>query len=126
MRSLVLLAVAVLAFLAVISLGIGEASVEERAGRLSAELRCPTCQGISVADSPTPLAREINAKVLARLREGRSEDEVRAELVAAYGEWILLSPPKRGAGWLPWLLPVVVLAGGSVAAAVALRGREKR
>ncbi|MGQ0609057.1 MAG: cytochrome c-type biogenesis protein [Chloroflexota bacterium] len=80
----------------------------ERADALARELRCPDCQGLSVADSPTASAQEIRRQIDALLADGASADDVRAHFVARYGEWILLAPASP----LAWILPfAVVLAG---------------
>ena len=80
----------------------------ERADALARELRCPDCQGLSVADSPTASAQEIRRQIDALLADGASADDVRAHFVARYGEWILLAPTSP----LAWILPfAVVLAG---------------
>jgi len=80
----------------------------ERADALTAELRCPDCQGLSVADSPTSAAREIRRQIEDLLAAGASDDEVRAHFTARYGEWILLAPSSP----LTWILPFVAVAAG--------------
>jgi len=93
----------------------------ERVRELASTLRCPVCQNLSVADSSSRLAQEMRARIARDLREGRSEDEIREAFVAAYGEWILLSPPRRGIGLLPWVAPMLLLAGGAAAAVFWIR-----
>lgn len=84
-------------------------------------LRCPVCQNLSVADSSSRLASEMRAGIARDLRAGRSPDEIRQEFVAAYGEWILLSPPRRGIAWTPWVVPAVLLVGGVATAVFVTR-----
>ena len=80
----------------------------ERADALAAELRCPDCQGLSVADSPTASASEIRRQIHELVAGGATDDEVRAHFVARYGEWIRLAPSSTAL----WLIPFgVVLAG---------------
>ena len=76
-------------------------TAEDRVTRISAELRCPVCQGLSVADSPSDTARAMRALVRQRVAEGRSDDEIRAEFRRAYGDWVLLSPPLLDARGAP-------------------------
>jgi cytochrome c-type biogenesis protein CcmH len=83
-------------------------SAADRADALAAELRCPDCQGLSVADSPTASAQEIRRQIDALIAGGATDDEVRAHFVARYGEWIRLAPSAGAA----WALPFLVVAAG--------------
>ena len=85
----------------------------ERVDRIAAELRCPVCQGLSVQDSPSETARSMRALVAQRVAEGRTDDEIRAEFRASYGDWILLSPPVLSASGLVWLAPLAAVAFGA-------------
>ncbi|MGH2427315.1 MAG: cytochrome c-type biogenesis protein [Candidatus Limnocylindria bacterium] len=80
----------------------GHVPATEQADALAAELRCPDCQGLSVADSPTASAVEIRRQIDELLAAGRSPDEVRRHFVDRYGEWILLAPTSPLAWWLPF------------------------
>ena len=88
----------------------------ERVDRISAELRCPVCQGLSVQDSPSETARSMRALVAQRVAEGRTDDEIRAEFVRSYGDWILLSPPLLSPGGLVWLVPLAAIVLGAALA----------
>jgi cytochrome c-type biogenesis protein CcmH len=83
----------------------------ERAEALARELRCPDCQGLSVADSPTASAVEIARQIDALIADGASDDEVRAHFVARYGDWILLAPSAP----LAWILPIALVTLGVAA-----------
>jgi cytochrome c-type biogenesis protein CcmH/NrfF len=91
------------------------------AQRLTAGLRCPACQGESVADSQSPIAAAMRDAIHQQLAAGRRPDQVRQYLVQRYGAGVLATPPARGADLLLWLAPVLVLAA---ATAAALRGRR--
>jgi cytochrome c-type biogenesis protein CcmH len=88
------------------------ASAADRVDRISAELRCPVCQGLSIEDSPSETARSMRALVTQRVAEGRTDDEIRAEFVRSYGDWILLSPPLLSPSGLVWLSPLAAIAVG--------------
>ncbi len=88
-------------------------SAADRVDRVAAELRCPVCQGLSVADSPSETARSMRALVAQRVAEGRTNDEIRAEFVRSYGDWILLSPPLLSPSGLVWLAPLLAIAFGT-------------
>jgi cytochrome c-type biogenesis protein CcmH len=92
--------------------GGADASLEDRVQNIASGLRCPVCQNLSVADSPSQLAGEMRSEIASRLRAGASEDEIRAYFVERYGDWVLLEPPKSGFNLIPWLVPVVAFVVG--------------
>jgi cytochrome c-type biogenesis protein CcmH len=100
-------------------------ALEARARALSAELRCLVCQNESIDDSEAPLARDIRLLIRQRIRQGESNDTVRAYLVSRYGDFILLKPPFQADTLLLWLSPAIVLGLG-VAAALYARRRAPR
>src|SRR5687767_13085882 len=84
---------ALVALVAVVALRPGAApTAAERADVLARELRCPDCQGLSVADSPTSSAREIRRQIEELIAGGASDAEVREHFMARYGTWVLLAP----------------------------------
>ncbi|MGH7409519.1 MAG: cytochrome c-type biogenesis protein [Candidatus Methylomirabilis sp.] len=87
-------------------------SHEDQAQLLAAELRCPVCQNLSVADSPSEMANQMRELVREKLNNGESPDQIRAYFVSRYGEWILLSPKREGFNWVAWLLPFGAILGG--------------
>jgi len=99
-----------------------EPTTGERADALARELRCPDCQGLSVADSPTQSAAEIRRQIGELLASGASPDEVRAHFVARYGDWILLAPASP----VPWAVPFVALALAAAALATWLVRARRR
>lgn len=115
-------AVVVIVAAALLARGGGEpASIEDRAQAISAGLRCPVCQNLSVADSPSRLAGEMRQEVEGQLRAGRTDDEVRAFFVARYGEWVLLEPRSL----LPFVIPIAAVALGVGAWLVVVRRRPR-
>jgi cytochrome c-type biogenesis protein CcmH/NrfF len=124
---LLLAAAALIALAALLAVNVfAPASDADRAAQadaIAAELRCPDCQALSVADSPTESAAEIRRQIDAMLAAGRSPDEVRAHFVARYGDWILLAPDDP----LAWALPPLTLLAAALALAAWLwRGRGTR
>lgn len=92
-----------------------------RAASLAAELRCPDCQGLSVADSPTSSAREIRRQIDDLVAGGATDEEVRAHFVARYGEWIRLAPSSTAL----WLIPFGVVLAGVLVLVTWLRRRPR-
>ena len=120
------LAVAALVVVVVGALWLGgtagrgdDPSPAARSRRLAAELRCPVCQGLSVADSPSDMARSIATDIRRRVDAGETDEEIRQAYVERFGEWILLEPASSGLGAVVWALPVtgMVLAGAALALA---------
>jgi cytochrome c-type biogenesis protein CcmH len=96
-------------------------SPQEQAERLAAELRCPDCESLSVAESRTAAGAAIRREIDAQLAAGRTPEEIRDSFVARYGEWILLEP--RGAPL--WLVAPVAVALGLGVLAWWLAGRRR-
>jgi cytochrome c-type biogenesis protein CcmH len=80
----------------------------EQAARIAAELRCPDCQALSVAESQTAAAGAIRRQIGELLAAGRTPEQVRQHFVDRYGEWILLAPTSP----LVWLLPAAAVLLG--------------
>jgi cytochrome c-type biogenesis protein CcmH len=115
------LALVVVVALAVVLWPSGSQSPAARAHDLETELKCPECQGLSVADSQAPTSRAIRADIKRRIKAGESDGEIRQAYVDTYGESILLSPQDSGVSLLVWILPIVVLALGATGIVFALR-----
>ncbi|MET9069425.1 cytochrome c-type biogenesis protein CcmH [Streptosporangium sandarakinum] len=110
-----LIVLVALACAAVWRAGRGEPALGERVMEVAATLRCPDCQGLSAAESPSKLAGAMRAEIGRRLTRGRDPEWIREYFVRRYGERILLSPPMSGASAALWALPVAVLAAGCAA-----------
>ena len=73
--------------------------------KLSDELRCPTCQGLSVKDSEAGFSNSIKDKIRELMKHKKSDKEIREYFIERYGEWILRAPPKQGFNLVLWILP---------------------
>lgn len=93
----------------------------ERARAISESIKCPTCQGQSVADSSAPSARAIRTEVARRIEGGESDDQIRDYIAGIYGEDSLLTPPSDGVAGLIWFLPVAGLVAALGGLAVVFR-----
>jgi cytochrome c-type biogenesis protein CcmH len=79
---------------------------------LEAELVCPVCD-TTLDTSNAEIARRMKTFIRARIAAGDTKSEIKAKLVAQFGQGVLAVPPRKGFDWLAWLLP---LAGIGVAA----------
>jgi cytochrome c-type biogenesis protein CcmH len=100
--------------------GLGRSSsptLAERATSLETEIRCPSCQDISVAQSEASTAIAARQQITRMLARGETGSQIEQAFVARWGPSILLVPPASGLGALVWLLPTLAaaLALGSLA-----------
>jgi cytochrome c-type biogenesis protein CcmH len=122
----------VLGVVAVVALAIGSRSAgpssdEERLWSIADGVRCPQCSGQSVADSDAPAAKALRDQIRADIEAGRSDDTIRARLAdGAYGEDILLNPPRSGFAALVWVVPVAVVVVAFGGLALAFRRWERQ
>jgi cytochrome c-type biogenesis protein CcmH len=100
-------------------------ALDTRTEEVAALLRCPVCQGLSVADSPATMAVKMKAQVREMLANGYDEEQILSYFERSYGEFVLLRPPLRGMNWLVWLAPVLGLMAGAVVVAWALRSSAR-
>ena len=92
---------------------------------LSQGLRCLVCQNENIDDSDAQLAGDLRLLLRERIVAGDSDEQAVAFIVARYGEFVLLSPPARGANLVLWLAgPGLLLLGGGMALAM-LRRRSR-
>jgi cytochrome c-type biogenesis protein CcmH len=98
----------------------------DRVLELTRSIRCPQCQGQSVAESDVTVSREIRRDIARRVEEGQTNDEIRAYYAGSFGDEALLSPPTSGLGGLVWALPVIMVLAGGAGIALALRGWANR
>ncbi len=87
------------------------ASLYDRTQSLAAQLRCPVCEGQSVADSQSDIARGIRGLIQRDLARGESEGQIKAFLLARYSN-ISLAPSTSGIGTVAWLAPPLLVLGG--------------
>jgi cytochrome c-type biogenesis protein CcmH len=103
----------------------GVVSNAQRAAALEAQLRCPSCQDATVAQSSASSAVAIRHQVTAMVAAGDSDAQIESSLESRYGPSILLLPPTRGLASLVWVVPVV-LGVGAVAVVGSLFWRRNR
>ena len=76
---------------------------------LIAELRCPKCLNINIADSNAPIATDLRMFVKEQLLDGKSNSEIKEVLRARYGDFIDYNPPLSPATLVLWAIPIVLL-----------------
>jgi cytochrome c-type biogenesis protein CcmH len=105
---------------------LADPKLEARAVELQKQLRCLICAGQSLDESNAPLAEDLRRYIRARIAAGESNDQVKQELVARYGDVILMEPPLMPQTYLLWFGPLLALIiCVSVAAVVVIRARDR-
>jgi len=104
---------------------LNDPALEARARAISAELRCVVCQNEPIDASNAEIARDMRRIVRERIAADDSDTEVKAFMVARYGDFVLFRPPVRPTTWLLWAGPFLVLALGALAAAAYLMARAR-
>ena len=99
--------------------------LDARLKRLENELRCLVCQNQTLADSNADLADDLRREVRSLAVAGKTDDEIRAYLVARYGDFVLYDPPVKPTTWLLWFGPFALLVGGGGLWWVVLRRRAR-
>ncbi len=95
--------------------------LDQRVHDVASQLRCPVCQGESVADSPSQLAQQMRGVIRQQLQSGKSEQEVIQYFRTSYGDQIVWSPPWQGFTLLAWLVPIGLLLAGIILLFFVLR-----
>ena len=101
-----------------------DAAQEARARALFTDIRCVVCQHESIADSPAGIAADMRRLVREEIAAGKSDLEVRQDLVRRYGDYILFQPPVRAGTWLLWFGPFALVLGAG--AVFVWRSRRRR
>lgn len=100
-------------------------TLESRYHQLSQELRCPKCQNQNIADSNAPISKDLRQLVYQQLEAGASDEQIRADLVARYGEFVRYRPAQEGVTLLLWLFPIALLALGLFFVAAVVRSGRR-
>ena len=117
----------VLGLVAVVALALGAArssearTPEERIDAIAKTLKCPVCPGESLYESRNNVSLNLKAEIARQVRAGQTDDEIRAGIVARYGDSVLLVPRAQGVDAVVWVLPVAVLVASMAALVVVFR-----
>ena len=95
-------------------------ALDKRTNEVASLVRCPVCQGMSVADSPSTVAVDMKHQVRELLARGYTQEQILAYFEHSYGQFVLLKPKTP----VVWILPVVALLIGAAIVVVKLRKLE--
>jgi cytochrome c-type biogenesis protein CcmH len=101
-------------------------TVAQRAAVIEADVRCPACTDLSVAQSNSTTAIAVRHQIESMVASGSSTANIDQTLVSEYGQTILLTPPDSGGIPLIWIIPLVLGVGalGAVGVLFWRRSRE--
>jgi cytochrome c-type biogenesis protein CcmH len=102
---------------------LDDPKLEAEATALMHTLRCLKCQSQSIADSDAPMAGDMRHQVRSRILAGESPDQIRAWLIARYGDYVSYEPEVSATTWPLFAVPVLVIL---LVAGVLLRRLGKR
>jgi len=100
-------------------------ALEARYHQLSQELRCPKCQNQNIADSNSPISRDLRALTYEQLEAGATDEEILAFMVERYGEFVRYRPAVDERTALLWYGPAAMVLVGAVVFGIQLRRRSK-
>ena len=86
----------------------------DRAQQIGSVVRCPVCNGESIADSPAPLARDMMAVVHSGIDSGLSDEQIIDGLLASYTNSQRLDPELSAATVALWAIPGAALIIGAI------------
>ena len=95
--------------------------LDRRTQELSSLMRCPVCQGLSIADSPTLIAQAMKSEVRQLLAAGYTQQQIFEYFEQSYGEFVRLEPKAKGFNLVVWLAPIAALLLGVALIIVRLR-----
>lgn len=100
------------------ALGGSAPTPAQRAAAIEADVRCPSCTDVSVAQSDESTALAVRHQIEHLVAEGRSTGQIQQTLVSQYGQTILLVPPPADGISVIWIVPIAAGAGALLAVVV--------
>jgi len=86
----------------------------DRAIDLFKETRCLVCQSQTIYDSNSELATDLKLFIKEEIIAGKTDDNIKAQLVTNYGEWILMTPSLSKTNYILWFSPLIFLLIGII------------
>lgn len=95
--------------------------LERRTQEVASLMRCPVCQGLSIADSPVDQALAMKGEVRKMIAAGYSSEQVLDYFERSYGEFIRLSPKPTGFNLFVWVVPILAILAGALLVVIRVR-----
>jgi cytochrome c-type biogenesis protein CcmH len=87
-------------------------SLDQHVRSIASQLKCPVCQGESVADATPLIAQQMRGYIRQQIQAGKSDQEIIQYLTSRYGSDIDWVPRWQGFTLLAWVVPIVLMLVG--------------
>jgi len=101
-------------------------TAEDRVATLSASIRCPFCNGESLAVSQAGVAADYRALIAERVEVGATDEEIIDEFAARFGDSFILDTSTTAWSIALWVVPVAAFAFGIGVLIFLKRGSSSR
>lgn len=88
-------------------------TAEDRVASLSGSIRCPFCNGESLADSQAGVAADYRDLIAERVAAGATDEEILEEFAANFGDSFILDTSTSAWSVALWVIPALALIGGA-------------
>jgi cytochrome c-type biogenesis protein CcmH len=102
------------------------ASLDDQVYAISRQLMCPVCEGQTVAESDSALAREMKVIIRQKLVAGETPDQIVRYFVGQFGDGVLAEPRPGGVSLILYAGPPLALVAGVIIALVFIRRARAR
>ena len=94
---------------------------------IGADLRCPTCGGLSIVESSSAQSLAMRAEIESQLIQGKSKSDILRYFTDRYGEWIMRKPDFQSkVGFFVWVIPIAGLIFGPLILIFGLKKSRNR
>jgi cytochrome c-type biogenesis protein CcmH/NrfF len=127
MRRVLLLALTAVLLAGALAAAAPAATPRTSLHAVESEVMCVSC-GVPLQIAESPQADAERREIRRLVAQGKTKEQVKAALVAQYGERVLATPKDKGFGLAAYLVPIVLVLLALVAGAVFLprwRARER-
>jgi cytochrome c-type biogenesis protein CcmH len=97
--SCIIMFISVAGYAADIWVGLSEYQ-QERANNLYEIIRCPVCDGQSLAGSEATIAKDLRRIIDIKIQNNLSDTQIKHDLIQIYGDDIVFEPPVNKATFL--------------------------
>ena len=112
---LLIFVLTLISFLNIVSASSEMTSIQnDRAIDLFKETRCLVCQSQTIYDSNSELATDLKLFIQEEIIAGKTDNDIKAQLITNYGEWILMTPSLSKTNYILWFSPFIFLLIGIV------------